>query len=577
MEKLIKGIDASPGVAIGKVFLYTEEEIKINKGKIDDPEKEKEKLLMGRDKTKEQLLVIREKTAKKLGEDKATIFDGHITLLEDEDLFDEVIELIENEKNSAEFAMTQGIEGYCEMLSNLEDEYLRERAGDLKDIAKRWLYNITGRAIVDLSSLPKDTVVVAKDLTPSDTAQLDLINVVAFVTEIGGKTAHSSIMARSLELPAVVGTGNVCSQLKNGDTVIVDALKGEVIVLPSEEEIAKYMEKRKKYFEGIELLKKLKDTEAISKDGIKIGTWANIGDPKDVAGVLRNGGLGIGLYRTEFLFMSSDKFPTEDEQFEAYKSVAESMEGKPVTIRTMDIGGDKCLPYMEIPKEENPFLGWRALRICLDRPEILKTQFRALLRASAYGYVKIMLPMIISLNEIRQSRVIFEESKVELKAAGLKYDETTQLGIMVETPAVAFRAKYFAAEVDFFSIGTNDLTQYTLAVDRGNENIAKLYNSYNPAVLQAIKMSIDGAHEGGIQISMCGEFAGDEEATALLFGMGLDAFSMSSISIPKIKKNIMSLNKKDCEALVERVLSKATTEEVMEEVKAFNNEYLNKI
>lgn len=575
MKKLVKGIDASPGVAIGKVFLYTEVELKIDKNKIDDTEKEKSRLLLGREKTKEQLLIIRDKTAKKLGEDKASIFDGHITLLEDEDLFEEIVELIENDEISAEYAMTQGIEGYCEMLANIEDEYLRERATDLRDIAKRWLYNISGRAIVDLSSLPKDTVVVAKDLTPSDTAQLDLINVVAFVTEIGGKTAHSSIMARSLELPAVVGTGNVCSQLKNGDLVIVDALKGEVIVEPNDEEISKYMEKRKKYFDGIELLKKLKDMEAISKDGIKIGTWANIGDPKDVAGVLRNGGLGIGLYRTEFLFMNSDKFPTEDEQFEAYKSVAESMEGKPVTIRTMDIGGDKCLPYMEIPKEENPFLGWRALRICLDRPEILKTQFRALLRASAYGYVKIMLPMIISLDEIRKSKVIFEECKIELKEAGLKYDETTQLGIMVETPAVAFRAKYFAKEVDFFSIGTNDLTQYTLAVDRGNENISKLYNSYNPAVLQAIKMSIDGAHEGGISISMCGEFAGDEEATALLFGMGLDAFSMSSISVPKIKKNIMSLEKKECEALVERVLSKATTEEVMEEVKAFNKKYLS--
>ncbi|MGL4393415.1 MAG: phosphoenolpyruvate--protein phosphotransferase, partial [Fusobacteriaceae bacterium] len=291
---------------------------------------------------------------------------------------------------------------------------------------------------------------------------------------------------------------------------------------------------------------------------------------KDVAGVLRNGGEGIGLYRTEFLFMNNDRFPTEDEQFEAYKSVVESMGDKPVTIRTMDIGGDKSLPYMKLPKEENPFLGWRALRVCLDRPEILITQFRALLRASAFGKVKIMLPMIISIDEVRKAREVFEECKKSLKEAGIKFDSKIELGIMVETPAVCFRSKYFAKEVDFFSIGTNDLTQYTLAVDRGNEAIAHLYDTYNPAVLQAIKMAIDGAHEGGIKISMCGEFAGDIEATALLFGMGLDNFSMSSLSIPKVKKNIMGLNKKDCEILVGNIMQKSTSEEVLGEVRAFN-------
>ncbi|MGL5099030.1 MAG: phosphoenolpyruvate--protein phosphotransferase, partial [Fusobacteriaceae bacterium] len=510
MRKMIKGIDASPGIAIGKVFLYLEKELDINLGNCGDTAKEKERLLTGRDKTKSQLQIIREKTAKKLGEDKAAIFDGHITLLEDEDLFDEVVELIEDEGIYAENALSQGIEGYCEMLANLEDEYLRERAADLRDIAKRWLYNISGMEIVNLSSLPKNTVVVAKDLTPSDTAQLDLENVVAFVTEIGGKTAHSSIMARSLELPAVVGTGNICSQVKSGDSIVVDALKGEIIINPTEEDIAIYSEKREKFFQEKEELKKLKNMEAISKDGTKVGVWCNIGDPSNVAGVLRNGGQGIGLYRTEFLFMNNDRFPTEDEQFEAYKTVAELMEPYPVTIRTMDIGGDKSLPYMQLPKEENPFLGWRALRVCLDRPEILKTQLRALLRSSAHGYVKIMLPMIISLDEVRKAKKIFEECKAELRAAGIKFDETTELGIMVETPAVAFRAKHFAEEVDFFSIGTNDLTQYTLAVDRGNENIAHLYDTYNPGVLEAIKMSIEGAHEKGINISMCGEFAGDE-------------------------------------------------------------------
>ncbi|MDY3060702.1 MAG: phosphoenolpyruvate--protein phosphotransferase [Fusobacterium sp.] len=572
MSRKIKGIEASPGIAIGKIFLYQEQELVIKTEKIGNTDNEKERLLQGREKSKEQLLKIREKTAEKLGEDKAAIFDGHITLLEDEDLFDEVTEIIEDENICAEAALQRGIDDYCEMLANLEDEYLRERAADLKDIGKRWLYNTAGIEIIDLSSLPANTIIAAKDLTPSDTAQIDLNNVVAFVTEVGGKTAHSSIMARSLELPAVVGTGNICSLVKSGDTVIVDALKGDIIIDPTEEEIGKYEEKRSNFFAEKELLKQLKDKEAISLDGTKVGTWANIGSPKDVEGVLRNGATGIGLYRTEFLFMNNDRFPTEDEQFEAYKTVAEKMEGKPVTIRTMDIGGDKSLPYMQLPKEENPFLGWRAIRVCLDRTEILRTQFRALLRASAFGYIKIMLPMIMDITEIRRARAILEECKAELQTEGAKFDENIALGIMVETPAVAFRARNFAEEVDFFSIGTNDLTQYTLAVDRGNENISRLYNTYNPCVLEAIRLAIKGAHEAGITISMCGEFAGDENATAILFGMGLDAFSMSAISVPKIKKNLMSLDKKKCEDLVEEIMKLNTSEEILEVVKKFNKE-----
>lgn len=575
MERFVKGIDASPGVAIGKAFLYKEVELYIDKGEAENVEIEKERLIEGREKTKEQLLTIRDRTAKKLGEDKAAIFDGHITLLEDEDLFDEVVELIESEKIKAENALDQGISGYCDMLANLEDEYLRERAADLKDIAKRWLYNISGIQIVDLSSLPKDSIVVARDLTPSDTAQLDLENVVAFVTDIGGKTAHSSIMARSLEIPAVVGTGNITELVQSGEELIVDALTGDIIINPVPDEIKVYEAKRKAYLDEKELLKNLKDKEAISIDGIKVGTWGNIGSPKDVVGVLKNGADGIGLYRTEFLFMDKDRFPTEDEQFEAYKSVAEAMvdkDGKPlpVTIRTMDIGGDKSLPYMELPHEENPFLGWRALRICLDRPEILKTQFRALLRASAFGYIKIMLPMVISIEECRRSKALLEECKAELRAEGIKFDEDIQMGIMIETPATAFRAKWFAEEVDFFSIGTNDLTQYTLAVDRGNERISHLYDTYNLGVLAAIKAAIDGAHEGGISISMCGEFAGDERATALLFGMGLDAFSASAISVPRIKKNIMRLDRASAELLVQRVMELRTTEEVLLEIDRYN-------
>jgi phosphotransferase system enzyme I (PtsI) len=571
MRKLIEGIDASPGIVVGKVFLYKETELVINEDKITDTDAEVEKLLNGRNQSKEQLLVIRNMTAQKLGEDKAKIFDGHITMLEDDDLYEETVELIEDDNLSAEHALSQIIEENCEMLSNLEDPYLREREADLRDIGKRWLYNVTGTPVVDLGHLPAETVIVANDLTPSDTAQLDLKNVVAFVTEIGGKTAHSSIMARSLELPAVVGTKTILSEVEDEETIIVDAINGKVIVNPTNDEIVEAIKMKEKFNMEKEELKQLKDKTATSKDGITVGAWANIGGPSDVDGVLRNGADGIGLYRTEFLFMNSDAFPTEEEQFLAYKEVVERMENLPVTIRTMDIGGDKALSYMELPEEENPFLGWRAIRVCLDRTEILKTQFRALLRASGFGYVKIMLPMIISIEEVRKSKELLEECKEELRNEGIIFDEKIQLGIMVETPGVAFRAKYFAKEVDFFSIGTNDLTQYTLAVDRGNEKIANLYDSFNPGVLAAIKMSIEGAHEGGINISMCGEFAGDELATPILFGMGLDAFSMSAISVLGIKRNIIHLDKKECEALVERVMAMATAEEIKAEIRKFND------
>ncbi|WP_288730022.1 phosphoenolpyruvate--protein phosphotransferase [uncultured Fusobacterium sp.] len=574
-RKFIKGIDASPGIAIGKVFLYQENELLITKESSKTIEEEKQRLILGQEKTKKQLEAIKERTLLTLGKDKADIFDGHITLLEDEDLLEEINDLLEEGEITAEFALKTQIEEYCKMLSNLEDAYLRERAADLQDIGKRWLYNVAEVAIVDLSSLPANTVIVAKDLTPSDTAQVDLENVLAFITEIGGKTAHSSIMARSLELPAVVGTGNICSLVNNGEMIIVDALAGEIILNPTQEELESYQEKQRKFLQEKEMLKQLQHKAAISKDGVEVGVWCNIGSPKDVKGVLNNGGQGIGLYRTEFLFMNNDRFPTEEEQFEAYKEVAMALEGKPVTIRTMDIGGDKSLPYMELPKEENPFLGWRAIRVCLDRIEILETQFKALLRASAFGTIKIMLPMIMDITEIRRAKALLEKCKAELKEKGIAFDEKIPLGIMVETPAVAFRAKYFAKEVDFFSIGTNDLTQYTLAVDRGNENISHLYDSYNPAVLQAIQASIEGAHEAGIQISMCGEFAGDEKATALLFGMGLDAFSMSAISVPRIKQNILRLEKASATALVNRVMSCATSEEVMQEIKNFQESLEN--
>ena len=569
MNRIITGIAASPGIAIGKVFLYKDSNFEIFEKSKLTKEEEIARLIKGREIAKAQLEEIKEKTLVKFGKDKDDIIEGHITLLEDEELFSEIDSKISENNYTAEFALNEAIDEYATMLGNLEDAYFKERAGDLRDIGKRWLYGVANQEIVDLSKLQPETIIVAKELNPSDTAQINLDNVLAFVTEIGGKTAHSSIMARSLELPAVVGVGAILDTLQAEQTIIVDAIKGEVIVDPNEETLKLYSEKREKVLREKEELKVLREKEAISKDGYKVDVWGNIGSPKDVKGIISNGGFGVGLYRTEFLFMDKDSFPTEDEQFEAYKIVAEELAGYPVTIRTMDIGGDKSLPYMELPKEENPFLGWRAIRVCLDRQEILRTQFKALLRASKYGKIKIMLPMIIDIEEVRKAKKILEECKAELREKGIEFDENIMLGIMVETPAVAFRAKYFSRECDFFSIGTNDLTQYTLAVDRGNEQIANLYDTYNPAVLQAIKMLIDGAHAGGINISMCGEFAGDENAVPLLFGMGLDSFSMSGISIPKVKKIMMKLTKADCEKLVEDALELSTAEEIKKLVKEF--------
>lgn len=576
MGRLVKGISASPGISIGKVYLYKQKELFINTGDIINIEIEKDKLLYGRQLTKKQILEIKEKTMQNIGKDKAAIFDGHITLLEDEDFFEEVLEIIEKKNITAEYALEQGINEYEEIFSALDDSYLRERAVDLRDIGKRWLYNITGTEIADLSNLPNNSIVVTRDLTPSDTAQLDLKHVKGFVTAVGGKTSHSSIMARTLEVPAIVGAGYICDEVFTGMDIIIDAIEGIVILHPNEKELEIYSKKRDEFLIEKERLKKLKDIIPVSKDGTEIVTLANIGSLKDVSAVIKNGGLGIGLYRTEFLFMDKEEFPSEEEQFNAYKDVVETLGNKPVTIRTMDIGGDKNLSYINFPKEQNPFLGWRAIRVSLDRTEILKTQFRAILRASNFGNVKIMLPMIVSVEEIRKARKILEECKKELNQENIKFDENIQLGIMVETPAVCFRAKFFAKECDFFSIGTNDLTQYTLAVDRGNEHVAQLYNTYNPAVLEAIKAAIKGAYAEGIPVSMCGELAGDEKATAILFGMGLTRFSMSSISIPRIKKNIISLDKKECEELVERALEKATAQEVLKIVAEFNKKVFNK-
>ncbi len=566
--KRLTGIGASEGVAIGKVLLFTEEEMVIPEVKDENStiEAELTKLEDGLKKSKTQLIAIREKVKEKMGEDKAAIFDGHILLLEDEDLIMEVEDKIKGEGLPAAKALHDGINEYCEMISKLDDPYLRERAADLQDIGKRWLKNLLGIRIKDLSDLEPNTVVVTYDLTPSDTAQLDLENCVGFLTEVGGKTAHSAIMARSLELPAVVGIKGVLNGVKEGETVIMDGEEGELFLDPSPELIAEYVAKKEKLAAEKEELKKLISEEAITTDGRKVDIWGNIGSPNDVDAVIASGATGIGLYRTEFLFMNSDHFPTEEEQYEAYKVVVQKMQGKPVTIRTMDIGGDKELPYLDLPKEMNPFLGYRAIRISLENKDMFKTQLKAILRASHYGQIKIMYPMISSVNEIRKANEILEECKKELDEIGQLFDRNIKVGIMVETPSTAIIAYKFAKEVDFFSIGTNDLTQYFLAVDRGNEMVSALYNSFNPAVLEAIQKVIDAAHNAGISVSMCGEFAGDKKATKLLLGMGLDSFSMSASSTLQVKKIIRSSSYSEAQKYRDIILQQDTPAEVLEKL-----------
>lgn len=566
--KRLTGIGASEGVAIGKVLLFTEEEMIIPEVKDENStiEAELTKLEDGLKKSKTQLIAIREKVKEKMGEDKAAIFDGHIMLLEDEDLIMEVEDKIKGEGLTAAKALHDGINEYCEMISKLDDPYLRERAADLQDIGKRWLKNLLGIRIKDLSDLEPNTVVVTYDLTPSDTAQLDLENCVGFLTEVGGKTAHSAIMARSLELPAVVGIKGVLNEVKEGETVIMDGEEGELFLDPSPELIAEYVAKKEKLAAEKEELKKLISEEAVTTDGRKVDIWGNIGSPNDVDAVIASGATGIGLYRTEFLFMNSDHFPTEEEQYEAYKVVVQKMQGKPVTIRTMDIGGDKELPYLDLPKEMNPFLGYRAIRISLENKDMFKTQLKAILRASHYGQIKIMYPMISSVNEIRKANEILEECKNELDEIGQLFDRNIKVGIMVETPSTAIIAYKFAKEVDFFSIGTNDLTQYFLAVDRGNEMVSALYNSFNPAVLEAIQKVIDAAHNAGISVSMCGEFAGDKKATKLLLGMGLDSFSMSASSTLQVKKIIRSSSYAEAQKYRDIILQQDTPAEVLEKL-----------
>ncbi len=571
---MISGILASPGIAFGKALLLTEDEIIISSKKIssDQVEQEIERFKAGRSKAAAQLELIKIKASESLGEEKAAIFSSHIMLLEDDEFAKEIIDLITKKYVTADSAVFTIIENQVSSLEELNDEYLKERAADVRDIGKRLLKNILGLHIVDLSAIEEEVILVSKDLTPSETAQLNLDKVLGFITDMGGRTSHTSIMARSLEIPAVVGTSDATSKVKNGDYLILDAVNNEIYVNPSASVIDELKVIHAEYIAEKNDLAKLKDLPAITLDGHRVEVSANIGTVRDVVSAERNGSEGVGLYRTEFLFMDRDSLPTEDEQFIAYKTVVQAMGCLPVIVRTMDIGGDKDLPYMNLPKEENPFLGWRAIRIGLDRKEMLHAQLRAILRASAFGKLRIMFPMIISVEEVRTLKTELELLKDQLKKENKAFDEDIEVGVMIETPAAAAIARHLAKEVDFFSIGTNDLTQYTLAVDRGNELISHLYNPMSPSVLTLIKQVIDASHAEGKWTGMCGELAGDERATLLLLGMGLDEFSMSAVSIPRIKKIIRNIKFEDVKMLAKQALNQPTAQQLMDLIDTFVEE-----
>ena len=561
---MISGILASPGIAFGKALVLKEEKIVLDTQKITDDQIDAEiaRFYEGRALAVEQLNSIRERALISLGEEKAAIFEGHLMILEDEELEEEILDYLRSNKVNAAVAASKIIDQQVTMLSEIDDEYLKERAGDIRDIGNRLIKNILGMYIVDLGDIQEESILVAYDLTPSETAQLNLEKVLGVVTDIGGRTSHTSIMARSLELPAIVGTNNVTELVNTGDYLILDAINNQVYINPMQSQIDELKTLEAKISEEKAELAKLKDLPAITLDGHKVDVVANIGTIRDCEGADRNGAEGIGLYRTEFLFMDREQLPTEEEQFIAYKEVVEAMNGRLTVLRTMDIGGDKELPYLDLPKEMNPFLGWRAIRIALDRREILNAQLRAVLRASAFGKLAVMFPMIISVEEIRELKSIVASLKEQLRSEGKAFDENLQLGVMVETPSAAVNARHLAKEVDFFSIGTNDLTQYTLAVDRGNEIIAHLYNPLTPSVLNLIKQVIDASHAEGKWTGMCGELAGDVRATALLLGMGLDEFSMSGISVPHVKKLARSINYADAKALADTALAQPTAADI---------------
>ncbi|GAA5459035.1 TPA: phosphoenolpyruvate--protein phosphotransferase [Staphylococcus aureus] len=565
MSKLIKGIAASDGVAIAKAYLLVEPDLTFDKNeKVTDVEGEVAKFNNAIEASKVELTKIRNNAEVQLGADKAAIFDAHLLVLDDPELIQPIQDKIKNENANAASALTDVTTQFVTIFESMDNEYMKERAADIRDVSKRVLSHILGVELPNPSMIDESVVIVGNDLTPSDTAQLNKEFVQGFATNIGGRTSHSAIMSRSLEIPAIVGTKSITQEVKQGEMIIVDGLNGDVIVNPTEDELIAYQDKRERYFADKKELQKLRDADTVTVDGVHAELAANIGTPNDLPGVIENGAQGIGLYRTEFLYMGRDQMPTEEEQFEAYKEVLEAMDGKRVVVRTLDIGGDKELSYLNLPEEMNPFLGYRAIRLCLAQQDIFRPQLRALLRASVYGKLNIMFPMVATINEFREAKAILLEEKENLKNEGHDISDDIELGIMVEIPATAALADVFAKEVDFFSIGTNDLIQYTLAADRMSERVSYLYQPYNPSILRLVKQVIEASHKEGKWTGMCGEMAGDETAIPLLLGLGLDEFSMSATSILKARRQINGLSKNEMTELANRAVDCATQEEVIE-------------
>lgn len=569
---MISGILASPGIALGKAFVLQEERITVNEQKIKKKNIQYEinNFQIAKKKTIQQIYDIKNKSKKKFSSEQENIFAGHIMILEDTEFELEILNLIQNKYNTADHAVQKTINNQITEIQKLNNEYLKNRAIDIKDIGNRLLKNILNVNTNNFTNIQEKVILIAQDLTPSETAQMNFKYIQGFVTELGGETAHTSIMARALEIPAIVGIKNITKKITHGDFIILDGIKNEILINPNEYVIKTFKKKQKYYLDQKQKLHNLKNLSATTIDNHNIEISANVSNTQDIINAKKYGAESIGLYRTEFLFMGRMELPSEEEQFHAYKQAAQTMEGKTVIIRTMDIGGDKEIPYMQFPKEENPFLGWRAIRISLDKKDILHTQIKAILRASVFGKLKILFPMIISVEEIRILKDEIKKIKYILNKKKISFDPHIKIGIMIETPASAILAEYLIQEVDFFSIGTNDLTQYTLAVDRRNELISHLYEPLSPSVLKLIQNVINVAHKFNKCVGMCGELAGNTKATILLIGMGLDKFSMNASSIPKVKKIIRNITFKNAFELSSTVLQQNTSNKIIKLINHFN-------
>ena len=575
MTEMLKGIAASDGVAVAKAYLLVQPDLSFETVTVEDTSAEEARLDAALAASQDELSVIREKAVESLGEEAAAVFDAHLMVLADPEMTGQIKETIRAKQVNAEAALTEVTDMFIAIFEGMEDNpYMQERAADIRDVTKRVLANLLGKKLPNPATINEESIVVAHDLTPSDTAQLNKKYVKAFVTNIGGRTSHSAIMARTLEIAAVLGTNNITELVKDGDVLAVSGITGEVVINPTEEQIAEFKAAGEAYAKQKAEWALLKDAQTVTADGKHFELAANIGTPKDVEGVNDNGAEAVGLYRTEFLYMDSQDFPTEDDQYEAYKAVLKGMNGKPVVVRTMDIGGDKELPYFDLPKEMNPFLGYRALRISISETgnQMFRTQLRALLRASVHGKLRIMFPMVALLTEFRTAKGILEEEKAKLVAEGVAVADDIEVGIMIEIPAAAMLADQFAKEVDFFSIGTNDLIQYTMAADRMNEQVSYLYQPYNPSILRLISNVIKAAHAEGKWAGMCGEMAGDQTAVPLLVGMGLDEFSMSATSVLRTRSLMKKLDTAKMEEYANRALTECAT---MEEVLELSKEYVN--